>query len=413
MPSSPANKAETLSDLVMPKLGLTMTEGVLAEWKVKPGDSVPAGAVLFVVETDKIANEVEAPSPGTIAEILVAAGATVPVGAPVARWTGQGLPVDEETTGQASPAALPAETAPASSPAAAPLAIPGGRIRATPLARRIARTHGVDLAGIAGSGPAGRIKAADVEAAVTRVETAPTLAPVAVEQVTAGARIALSAKEQAMVRRVVAAKREIPDFQIVGSADLGPLLALRAALNRAGGQKISVNDMVLKAVGRALLDVPRANRIWMDGGHLALPASDVGMVVNADDGLYIPILRDVGRLPLDALAAASAGAAAKAREGRLGAADMEGGAISVSNIGMFGVRALTPIISPPQSAILGVGAIEPVFRPDADGRPASRQELTLTLSCDHRVHDGVLAARLLRSIVAGLEAPHSLLLTQA
>lgn len=396
MPSSPANNAPALTDLVMPKLGLTMTEGVLAEWKVQPGDSVSAGAVIFVVETDKIANEVEAPSAGTIAEILVQTGETVPVGTPVARWTGKGFIAD------APDAVEPAVDAP--KPASA-LASTGERVRATPLARRIARAQGVDLHAVAGSGPDGRIKAADVEAAA---KTAPAALSSAV-----GERIALSAKYLSMVRRVVMARREIPDFQVVRTAEVGALLELRGQLNAVGGRKVSVNDMVLKAVGRALLALPRANRIWDHDAHIAFATTDVGMVVNSEDGLFIPILRDVGRLPLDRLAGDSADAAAKAREGRLGAGDMTGGAISVSNLGMFGARALTPIISPPQSAILGIGAVERLFRPDAEGRPALRQEMTLTLSCDHRVYDGVLAARLLQAVAEALEAPHSLLLTEA
>ncbi|KZD05501.1 dihydrolipoamide acetyltransferase family protein [Oceanibaculum pacificum] len=394
MPSSPANNAPALTDLVMPKLGLTMTEGVLAEWKAKPGDSVSAGTVIFVVETDKIANEVEAPSAGTIAEILVQTGETVPVGTPVARWTGKGFIADE------ADAPRPAVEAPKPAPLPAST---GDRVRATPLARRIAKAQGVDLHAVAGSGPDGRIKAADVEAAA---KTAPAASP------TEGERIALSAKYLAMVRRVVAAKRDIPDFQVVRTADVGALLELRRQLNAVGGPKVSVNDMVLKAVGRALLSLPRANRIWAEDAHIAFAATDVGMVVNSEDGLFIPILRDVGRLPLDRLAVDSAAAAAKAREGRLAAGDITGGAISVSNLGMFGAKALTPIISPPQSAILGIGAVERLFRPDAEGKPALRQEMTLTLSCDHRVYDGVLAARLLQAVAEALEAPHSLLLTE-
>jgi len=396
MPSSPANNAPALTDLVMPKLGLTMTEGVLAEWKVKPGDSVSAGAVIFVVETDKIANEVEAPSAGTIAEILVEAGETVPVGTPVARWTGKGF------IAEAPDVPAPAVEAPKRAMAPVPS---GERVRATPLARRIAKAQGVDLRAIAGSGPNGRIKAADVAAAA---KTAPYAPPSA-----EGERIALSAKYLSMVRRVVTARRDIPDFQVVRTAEVSALLELRAQLNAAGGRKISVNDMVLKAVGRALFAVPRVNRIWDHDAHIAFATTDVGMVVNSEDGLFIPILRDVGRLPLDRLAGDSADAAAKAREGRLGAADMTGGAISVSNLGMFGVKALTPIISPPQSAILGIGAVEQLFRPDSQGKPALRQEMTLTLSCDHRVYDGVLAARLLQAVAEALEAPHSLLLTEA
>lgn len=410
MRSSPASDMgrTAVSDLVMPKLGLTMTEGVLAEWHVKPGDRVRPGQVIFVVETDKIANEIEAPGEGEIVEILVDSGATVPVGTPLARWTGRG-----GLDGEAARAAGPAAAVPAPEPRPEPVtarpaaAATGGRVKATPLARRIARQRGIDIAAVAGSGPGGRIKAADVEAALAGAREAvpPELAPAHAQTV------ALSSKHLAMARRVTAAKREVPHFYLVRRAEVSALVALRAAMNAAGGPKLTLTHFLLKAVGRALLACPEASRIWADEALLALGATDVGMVVDTPDGLFIPVLRDAGRLPMDRLALAAGALIERAKAGTLRREDLEGGAVSVSNLGMAGVESVAPIISPPQSAILGVGAVSETFRPDAAGQPVLRRELVLTLACDHRVHNGMSAARFLETIVHGLETPHGLLQT--
>lgn len=395
MPSSPANSPT--SELVMPKLGLTMTEGLLADWRVKPGDRVRAGEIVFVVETDKIANEIEAPSDGEILEVMVDSGETVPVGTPLARWTGAGMAAGEPA------AQADAETAqpPAAGPEPSAPQQPGSRVKATPLARRIARDGGIDLSAVSGSGPGGRIKAADVEKAPR--EPLPEAA--------AGAdRLELSARYTAMVRRVVAAKREVPHFYVTRSAEVSALNGLRREMN-ALGPKLTVNHFILKAVGRALLAVPEANRIWRDEALFGLRGSDVGMVVDTPDGLLIPVVRNVGHTALDRLSGEAGSLSERARAGRLAREDLEGGAVSVSNLGMAGVESVAPIISPPQSAILGVGAVSELFRPDGAGAPVLRRELVLTLACDHRVFDGMVAARFLEAIVHGLEAPHSLFLT--
>ena len=400
-----------LNPLLMPKLGLTMTEGLLAEWKVGPGDRVAKGDLLFVVETEKIANEIEAPGDGTIAEILVPAGTVVPVGTAVARWSGAAPGVADGAADEAVDEALDgaAGAAPAPEPRAPQTA--GGRIRATPLARRVARERGVELARLAGSGPGGRIKAADVEAAAAEPAARPV--PAGATAPPAGRRVALGPKQAAMARRVAAAKRDIPHFYISREAEVSELLDLRRRLNQDGdGRRVSVNHMIAKAVGRALAALPEANRIWADGALSELDRSDVGIVVHAEGGLFVPVLRDAGTMPLDRLADAAAELAERARRGALRAEEMEGGAISLSNLGMFEITAVVPVINPPQSAMLGVGAIREVFRPDAEGRPVLRRELTLVLACDHRVFDGVAAARLLGRVCDGLERPHSLLRTR-
>lgn len=414
MPSSPASE---ISELVMPKLGLTMSEGLLAEWRVSPGDAVRAGEVLFVVETDKIANEVEAPSDGQMIELLVDTGATVPVGTPLARWTGAGLaPEGGETctpeTETAAPDAVHGEAGSQTEKTPNAPGKTGPRVKATPLARRLARQHSVDLTALQGSGPGGRIKAADVEEAAKRGET--KAAPPGVHEkagAEAGMRIPISGKHASMARRVVAAKRDIPHFYLNRRAEVLALMRLRAEMNAAGGPKITLNHFFLKAVARALMQYPEVNRIWAEDALIGFSRSDVGMVVDTADGLFIPILRDVGRTPMDRLAQEARSLADRAAVGELRHEDMEGGAVSVSNIGMAGVESVLPIINPPHSAILGVGAPVETFRPDEDGAPSLRREMTLTLVCDHRVFDGMTGARFLGAVVNGLESPHSLLQT--
>lgn len=373
--------------MTMPKLGLTMTEGLLSELRVAPGDRVKAGDVVFIVETDKIANEIEAPADGVVGALLAEAGQTLAVGAPVLSWAGE-----------VSPKVLTATASPTDA----------GRIMATPLARRIARERGVDLATLQGSGPRGRIKLADVESAAPRPPLGPPAPPVAAAEPV----LPPTQRHLAMVRRVVAAKRDIPHFYLTRRAELSALAALRMQLNEAGGPKFTLNHFILKSVGQALLVHPDANRLWGDDGFIACGGPDVGFVVDTGAGLFIPVLKDAGCLPMDALAREARRLAARARDGQLTRTELDGGSISVSNLGMAGVESVTPIISPPQAAILGVGALSEVFRPDAEGRPALRREIVLTLACDHRVHDGMAGARLLDAIVYGLETPHALLLTR-
>ena len=395
--------------ILMPKLGLTMTEGLLASWRVGPGDMVASGDVLFVIETEKIATEIEAERAGRIGDILVPEGETVPVGATLATWA-------DGAAGRQASGSAPAEAAPqpASPPPAAsvpPPALPGRstgattRIIATPLARRVARQKGLALDGVTGSGPHGRIKIRDVEAALASGAVGPRSGGPAHAQ-----RRPASAVEQVVARRLSMAKQTIPHFYVLAEADVTGLLAAREDLNAAGGsQRLSITHFIMAAVGRALLAQPEINSVWDEGDILTLPSSDVGMAVDSPRGLMVPVVRDAGSQSLDAVASTCSGVVAKAREGRLTTADCEGGAISVSNVGMYGASHLVSIINPGQSAILGVAAVKPVFRPDSRGQPMLRQELGLVLSCDHRVIDGVRAARFLDLVVKTLEHPLPLL----
>lgn len=394
-----------LHDLLMPKLGLTMTEGLLAEWRVQPGQRFRAGEILAVVETDKIASDLEAATDGVFAEAIVAAGQTVPVGTPIARWSADGI----------------VAPAPAPSLALAAGAEPA-RVLATPLARRMARELGVALASVTGTGPRGRVKAADVEAAAQALQAAAPTAANA-EHVTAavpesapaaagvsGARIAPSSLQAAMARRMVAAKRDVPHFYLAAEAELSELLSLRERLNAEGDlPRLSLTHFVLAAVGRALRAMPEMDRVWDGDAIVALGRGDIGLAVSTERGLVAPVLRGAAHLTLDGLAAAASALTERARTGRLTEAEMTGGAITVSNAGMHNVTYMTAVIPPGQAMILGVGSVREVFRPDAAGAPMLKRELGLVLSADHRILDGVTALSFLNRIMAELQRPLRLL----
>lgn len=421
-----------MTDLVMPKFGLTMTEGLLSEWHVAPGEAFKAGQLLFSVETEKVANEVEAEADGVLGEVLVSAGETVPVGALIARIDGS----DEATP----PTPVPADRSePSHAPRAsgadiqdAPTARKlmaehglsraeltgsgrGGRVMkddvmrviATPLARRKAAEQGIALEQIEGSGARGRIKVADVEKAA-EMRTAP--APATVVPTADGTEITPDAARLATAHRVTASKQDIPHFYVTHEAEVSALTDLRKQLNAGEGRiRISVTHMLVRAMGIALAELPSLNRIWAGDRIISFDRADIGMVVETPAGLRIPVLRDVGAVDLDAIAEQANAAAERARNGALSTGDVGDSVIAISNVGMFGVSSLTPIINPPNAMILGVGADRKLFRPDADGAPVLRHELTLTLAADHRIIDGADAARFLAHLAHIIEDPLRLL----
>jgi pyruvate dehydrogenase E2 component (dihydrolipoamide acetyltransferase) len=377
--------------IVMPKLGLSMTEGLLAEWAVKPGDEVAAGQLLFVVETDKISNEIEAPAAGRIIEVLVAEGETVDVGTPVALWTGPGQG-GARIVGEAAPTAAPAPAPPARRVDASD----GARVRSTPFARRLAKQGGIAVESCTGTGPRGRIQARDVRAALEAPRSAPSKGR--------DLRALIAA-------RVTRAKAEIPHFHVTADAAFDALIALRAGLNADPGapRSLSVTAFLAQAVARALALMPQANVVWREGRAVPLPAIAIAIAVDTPDGVMAPVV-PFGAGDIYSAADALDAAISRARAGRLGALDAGEAAIGISNVGMFGVRALTPIIDPDQSFMLGVGAPRAVFRPGPAGGPRAVSEVTLSLACDHRAVDGAGAARLLALIVELLEQPARLLI---
>ena len=399
-------------ELLMPKLGLTMTEGALAEWMLAPGAAFKAGECIFVVETDKVASEVPADHDGVLLEALVPVGETVSVGT-VIGYVDDGL---AGSPGIQPEAAMSLAATPPATPVA-PVSVPPlvhsgtNRRFSTPLARRLAAQLSVSLEDVAGSGPRGRIKAADVQAARdshTQTATAPS-APA--KAVGATANLTKPTPTQAtMARRLTHVKQQVPHFYLAAEAEVTKLMALRTELNAMPGYpRLTLTHLLVAAVGRALRDLPQLNRVWTDDGILSFASCDVGVAVNAERGLLVPVVPGVAGGSLEAIARATQKLIDKARKGSLEAGEMRGGAISISNAGMFDVTWMTPIINPGQSMILGVGSVRELFRPDANGHPALRRELGLVLAVDHRMFDGVSGLQMLNAVIANLEMPLSLL----
>ncbi len=392
------------SELLMPKLGLTMTEGALVEWMLAPGAAFKTGDGIFVVETDKVASEVPADHDGVLLEVLVPVGEMVQVGTVIGY-------VDDGLAGSTS--SQPAAAAPASTP---PVVQSGESRRfSTPLARRLAAQLAVPLADVAGSGPRGRIKAADVRAAQAgQTRTAAAVSPPTPVGATRPAAAVTKTKptptQATMARRLTQAKQQIPHFYLAAEAEVTKLMALRTELNAMPGYpKLTLTHLLVAAVGRALRELPELNRVWTDDGIVSFASCDVGVAVNAGRGLLVPVVPDVAGRSLEGIARATQELVDKARNGELEAGQMSGGAISISNAGMFNVSWMTPIINPGQSMILGVGSVRELFRPDANGQPALRRELGLVLAADHRILDGVSGLKMLNAVIASLEKPLCLL----
>lgn len=410
-------------ELLVPKLGLTMTEGVLVEWMLKPGDAFKVDQGLFVIESEKAANEIGAEAEGVLLETTAEAGATLPCGAVIGYWD-DGVAGEAGEIGEvAEPGevgkptvAAPTPSTPVSTGPAAKTPSASTRIPVTPLARRLAQQKAVDLSGVVGSGPRGRIRAKDVlalaaqvNAPVQAIRTAVS-APAPALASAAGTLRAPSALERTVAQRLTAAKQEIPHFYLSVEAEMTAVMNLRKQINAAQSrQRLTLNHFVLAAVGQALEAMPEVNCVWTDDGILSLASSDVGMAVNTDKGLMVPVLRAVGRQSLSGIAKSSLELIERAQNSRLSSAEMQGGAITVSNAGMHDVTYMASIINPGQSMILGVGSIREVFRPDDNGQPVIRREMGMVLSADHRVLDGVSALKFLKLVVQGLSQPMGLL----
>ncbi len=432
------------TEILMPALSPTMEEGTLAKWLVKEGDTVASGDILAEIETDKATMEFEAVDEGVIGKILVEEGTEgVKVNAPIAVLLEDGESADEIGSAPASapaesPAAeakAPAPEAPAAAAAAtpapaAPQASDGSRIFASPLARRIARDKGLDLAQLKGSGPHGRIVKADVEGATaTAAAPAPAAAATAPSAPAAAAamptgpsaaqvlkmyegreieEVALNGMRKTVAARLTEAKQTIPHFYLRREIRLDALMAFRSQLNKqleARGVKLSVNDFIIKACANALQAVPDANAVWAGDRIIKLKPSDVAVAVAVDGGLFTPVLQDADRKSLSSLSAEMKDLAGRARDGKLKPHEYVGGSFAISNLGMFGIENFDAVINPPHGAILAVGAgvKKPVV--GKDGELSVATVMSVTLSVDHRVIDGALGAQLLQAIVDNLEAP--------
>ena len=419
--------------VLMPALSPTMTEGTLARWLVKEGDSVKSGDVIAEIETDKATMEVEALDDGVVAKLAVAEGTqNVAVNAVIAVLAEDGESVDDALAAvaavpAAAPSTPPQTDAPAAAPAAAtspvqPAVTPeltarSDRVFASPLARRIAADAGLELARLSGTGPHGRIIRADVEEALASGASGAAVQPAAVSRT---ASAAVPAEERFVphnaMRRVIAdrlqqSKQTAPHFYLTVDCELDNLLAARKALNEAAedGVKISVNDMVVKAAAAALMAEPDVNGYFEAEGCRYFSTADICVAVAVDGGLVTPVIHDVQNLGLADISRKTSDLASRARAGTLDPSEYAGGSFTISNLGMFGIREFAAVINPPQSAILAVGAGEqrPVVK---NGELALATVMTVTLSADHRIVDGALGAKWLQAFKRAIEQPVTMLL---
>jgi len=416
--------------ILMPALSPTMEEGTLAKWLVKEGDEVKSGDLIAEIETDKATMEFEAVDEGIVGKLLVAEGTEgVAVNQAIAVILLDGedpSAFDEMSDTAPAPVAVskPAET-PASAPSSVPISgIPQpknaeARLFASPLAKRIAKDKGLDLSGLTGSGPHGRIVKTDVEGAPkSAAKVTSSVTPVgsidarAYYDVGTYDEIPLNKMRKTIARRLTQSKQEIPHYYLSIDCVLDELLKVRKHLNEAGaesGIKLSVNDFVVRAAALALQKVPEANVSFADDALLKHHHSDVGIAVAIDGGLITPIIRKAEQKGLAEISAEAKELAARARDKKLSPKEFEGGSFSVSNLGMFGVKNFTAVINPPQAAIMAVGAGEPRAIV-VDGEVKAATVMTVTLSCDHRAIDGALGATLLAAFKSYIEYPPAMLL---
>lgn len=410
------------TEIIMPTVSNSMTEGVLARWVKKEGESVNKGEIVAEIETDKAVLELEAEAEGVIGKLFVIDGATVQVGAPMGIILKPGEPLPTATT----PAATPQSTATTDAPSAAvsPAApAANARVFASPLAKNLALLHDLDLSQILGSGPNGRIVKCDIEAALERSNSAPDAAPTAapadasVKTATVPApagdaefeEIPHSSMRRVIAQRLTESKQQVPHFYLSIDCQLDALLALRQQINGSlPGTKVSVNDFVVKAVAGALKKVPAANASWTANAIRRYRSVDVSVAVATPNGLLTPVVHNADTKSLGSVSSEIKDLAERARLGKLLPNEYQGGGFTISNLGMYGIREFAAIINPPQACILAVGAGEQraVIR---DGAVVAATVMSCTLSVDHRVVDGAVGAEFLAAFKALIENPLSLL----
>ena len=439
-----------MPEVFMPRLSDTMQEGAIDSWRKQVGDEVHKGDVLAEIETDKALMELEAYDEGVLTAILVQAGQSAPIGAPIA-VIGQaedGHPAAAPHPAEPPAAAPPAAEAPAAQRADVPVPAPPAPVSAqpapsatlqpppaSPLARTVARQHGVNLADVRGTGPGGRILRADIEAAVARraqpaaqPSTTPTPTPPSQIPATPPARrpepaaarpvaahdeqVPLSRVRRLTAERLAQSAQQAPHFHLTRTLEVDALLAFRAQANADlddAGVRISVTDLLVKACALALARRPEVNCSWAGDKLLRHRRVNIGLAVALEDGLVVPVVHDADRKTLTEISGEAHELAERARAGRLSLDEITGGTFTISNLGMYGVDRFTAVINPPDAAILAVGAARPsaVAR---DGQVAVATTMTLTLGIDHRVLDGATAARFLGELTALLEHPARIVL---
>jgi len=419
-------------ELVMPRLSDSMEEGTILAWLVEDGALVKRGDELVEIETDK-ASMVHHADAGGVLQITAQVGATLPVGAEIGKLLPEGkaappapdLPVPKAETAKSEPLAVAKQDSPGARRTDSMTVSDNGRIHASPVARRVAKEKGVDLAEVEGTGPQGRIIRADVEAVATVEKADQAVAadnppvstpdePVPTEQ-TQTAKGEVTRREpnraQALIaRRMAESRATVPDFTLQTNVDAGRLVDIRAQLKEQAdtSKAPTVNDLVGKACALSLKDHPAVNGAWRDGAFEEYARVNIGVAVATDDGLVVPVIFDADTKDVHQIASETQTLAGKARDGSITPPDLSGGTFSVSNLGMFGVDTFTAVVNPPQAAILSVGRLRevPVVH---DGEVVPGYVLTLTLAVDHRAVYGAPAAKFLESVRDRLAAPAALL----
>ena len=424
-------------DVFMTQLSPTMTEGKIARWLKKEGDELTSGEVMAEIETDKATMEMEVVDEGILHKILQTEGAVVPVGMPIAviAEEGEKVPKDyvpasssgtdevipEMAEASSEPAAPTLQTAQETSPATQNTS----RIKASPLARRLAKQKGINLTAITGSGPNGRITKADINKATRRGinlggGAAATATPPPTRPLPQGPlpyhedefeRIENSMMRKAIARRLTESKQLVPHFYLNIDVAMDRLMDLRAQLNEAadGAFKLSVNDFIIKAVSKALVDVPSANASWTDSHTLQHKHTHISVAVAIEGGLITPVIRFAEQKGIVDISNEVKELAGRAREGALQPEEYTGGTFSISNLGMYGIKQFAAIVNPPEGAILAVGATEDRAVAE-NGAMTVKKMMSLTLSCDHRVVDGAIGAEFLAALKTHLETPASVLI---
>lgn len=403
-----------MTEVIMPKMGDGMEEGTLLEWLKKDGDTVKSGEVIGTIQTDKATLELESPGAGTLTGILIAPGETVPVGRPIAAIVkaGESVPAGWGSGSAATPApqAAAAAATPAPSVASAPAAPSGvtDRVKASPLAKRIASEAGVPLAGIMGTGPGGRIVEKDVRAAIAGGVKLPS-APAAVAATAEDQVVKLNRLRQITAQRTQASKQQVPHFYVRVEVDLEKINAVREAFKEEEAGKISVNDFVIRACALALRDMPVVNSTYQGDHLLQYGAVNIGMAVALDDGLTVPVMKNADQMTLRQISAASRTLAGKARENKLGPDELSGSTFSVSNMGMLDVDDFLAIINTPNAAIVAIGTAKRVVVVTEDDEFEARWKMNISGSFDHRVVDGAVGAKFMNVVREYLENPTRLL----
>lgn len=415
-------------EVIMPKVDMDMETGTIAAWHAGDGDFVEKGSALFDIETDKAAMEVEAPASGRLQIITACTDVSIAIGQPVAWILAEGEAAPEQTAKQTRPEpevqlSTSLDLFPESRDIAArTLDDPSSKsgVRSTPLARRLSREHAIDMSKIPGSGPRGRITKIDVETYLSNAGAAVVVetnkdAPASVTSDTDQPceRIPVDRMRATIAARLTDSKTTIPHFYLDADCRLDALLACRRDANamRADGDRarISLNDFLIKACAMALKDVPQANASWAGDTIIRYSSADISFAVAIEGGLVTPVIRDAAARTVSDISGEATSLAERAREGKLAPDAYKGGSFSISNLGMFGVKSFAAIINPPQSMILAVGEARRIFVPDDDDQPVAATVLSVTLSCDHRVVDGVVGAEWLQRFKMYVENPLALL----